>query len=77
MTTSFSLLMHGSILEAVKTQPAAVFLFITVFFVWVTIPYHYIKKKKFFDLLDLPYLLPILIANLVIIILVWIIRLLL
>lgn len=74
MTTSFSLLMHGNIIKALKTQPAGVFLFLSTFFIWITIPFHYAKEKKLIDLLELPYLLPILIANLIIIIAVWIIR---
>ncbi|MCX7830159.1 MAG: DUF2752 domain-containing protein [Acidobacteria bacterium] len=76
MTSSFSLIMHGQFLEAIKIQPAAVFLFLSALFVWMTIPYHYAKRKKFVDLLELPYLLPILIANLAIIVLVWLFRLL-
>lgn len=76
MTTSFALMMHGKFLDAIKAQPAGVFLFLTVFLVWFTIPYHFFKKKKLVDLLELPYLLPILIANLIVILAVWIIRLL-
>jgi hypothetical protein len=76
MTTSFSLLMHGRIFDAVKAQPAGVFLFLTTLFVWATLPYYYFKKKKkMVDLLELPFLLPILLSNLVVIFAVWIIRL--
>jgi len=75
MTTSFALLMHGRLLDAFKSQPAGVFLFFTALFVWLTLPFHYFKRKKLLDLLELPYLLPILIANLVVIMTVWLIRL--
>jgi len=76
MTTCFSLIMHGRFLEAVKAQPAGIFLFLTTLFVWGTLPYYYFaKKKKLFDLLELPFLLPILIANIVVIMTVWVIRL--
>ncbi len=75
MTTSFALLMHGKIIKAIKTQPAGVFLFFSAMFVYITIPYHLVKRKKLVDLLELPYLLPILIANVVLILIVWIIRL--
>jgi hypothetical protein len=76
MTTSFALMMHGNIIAAVKAQPAGVFLFLTTFFVWATLPYYYFKKKKkLLDLLELPFLLPILVSNLILILGVWIIRL--
>ena len=76
MTTCFSLIMHGEFIEAIKAQPAGVFLFLTTLFVWGTLPYYYFaKKKKLFNLLELPFLLPILIANIVVIMTVWIIRL--
>ena len=76
MTTSFSLVMHGRFAEAAKAQPAGIFLFLTTLFVWGTLPYWYFaKKKKLLDLLDLPFLLPVLIANLVVIMTVWAIRL--
>jgi hypothetical protein len=76
MTTSFSLLMHGRFLEAIIAQPAGVFLFLTTLFVWATLPYYYFKKKKnLLDMLELPFLLPILLSNLVVILAVWIIRL--
>ena len=60
---------------AVKAQPAGIFLFLTTLFVWGTLPYYFAKKKKLFDLLELPFLLPILIANIVVIMTIWIIRL--
>jgi len=76
MTTSFSLIVRGRFIEAAKAQPAGVFLFLTTLFVWGSLPYHFfIKKKKLVDLLELPYLLPILMANLVVILVVWVVRL--
>lgn len=75
MTTSFAYIVRFKLIEAFKAQPAGVFLFFSALFVYLTLPYHYVKKKKVYELLDLPYLFPILLANILIILLVWVIRL--
>lgn len=75
MTTCFALLAHLRLIDAIKIQPAGVFLFFSSLFVYLTIPYHFYKRKRLIDLLELDYLLPILIANVVVILLVWFLRL--
>lgn len=74
MTTSFSWLMHGRPVEALRAQPAGVGVFAVGLVVWLYLPLGWAKRRPFIHILESRAALPLILGLIALILGVWVRR---
>ena len=74
MTTAFAWMIHGHPVKAVRSQPAGAAVFIAGVFLAFYLPWAWSRRRPPLALLDAPAFLPVVLALIAIILVVWAVR---
>jgi hypothetical protein len=76
MTTAFAWMIHGHPLRAVRAQPAGAAVFVAAAFLLLYLPWAWAKRRPPLAIFDTPAFLPVVLALIAIILVVWAVRML-
>jgi hypothetical protein len=74
MTTAFVWMMHGHPVQALRAQPAGAAVFLAGAFLAFYLPWAWAKRSPPLTILDAPAFLPVVLALIAIILVVWAVR---